>query len=526
MTWVLVIGIKESSQFNTGMVVLKLVILVFFIVVGAFYVKPANWQPFIPNGWAGIGSGAALIFFAYIGFDAVSTAAEECRNPQKDMPIGMIGSLAICTVLYVATSLVLTGMVPLSEIRGSAEPLAKAFSLLGMNWAAGIVAFGAVIATTAVLLVFQYGQARIFFSMARDGLLPASFARVHPRFRTPHVTTIWIGVAVALLSAFANLDVFIELTNIGTLFAFILVCIGILVLRRTDPHRKRAFRTPFVPFVPIAGIAICLYLIVGFPWFRSTPEGLKFTRYGGLPGDTWLRFVLWLVHGPRHLLPVRLPEVPPRQSPHLDPDFTCYTPKVPAGASRRGVSFSSQEVGMRFGRLASAGVFAAFLSAPLFAQATTKKYDWAPISGVQEVDVRDGEVVVSQLIFNQGSTLKGTPIRKSSADVRVRIDNNGLTDQQVGVAVVVFDAEGNVVAAGSNGTKWGYLNKGDRTYYNIDFPYVYRRMDQAAKFIVTIETMGKPSKGTTTTTTTTTTTDTKGSASVESEPLPTPTPHN
>jgi len=297
VTWVLVIGIKESSQFNTGMVVLKLVILVFFIVVGAFYVKPANWHPFIPNGWAGIGSGAALIFFAYIGFDAVSTAAEECRNPQKDMPIGMIGSLAICTVLYIATSLVLTGMVPLSEIRGSAEPLAKAFSLLGMNWAAGIVAFGAVIATTAVLLVFQYGQARIFFSMARDGLLPASFARVHPRFRTPHVTTIWIGVAVGLLSAFANLDVFIELTNIGTLFAFILVCIGILVLRRTDPHRKRAFRTPFVPFVPIAGIAICLYLIVGFPWFRSTPEGLKLTRYGGLPGDTWLRFVLWLVMG-------------------------------------------------------------------------------------------------------------------------------------------------------------------------------------------------------------------------------------
>ena len=173
---------------------------------------------------------------------------------------------------------------------------------------------------------------------------------------------------------------------------------------------------------------------------------------------------------------------------------------------------------MRFGRLASAAVFAAFLSAPLFAQATTKKYDWAPINGVQEVDVRDGEVVVSQLIFNQGSTLKGTPIRKSSADVRVRIDNNGLTDQQVGVAVVVFDAEGNVVAAGSNGTKWGYLNKGDRTYYNIDFPYVYRRMDQAAKFIVTIETMGKPTKGTTTTT------ETKTSATVDSEPLPAPTP--
>ena len=279
VTWVLVIGIKESSRFNTAMVVLKLVILVFFILVGAFYVKPDNWQPFSPNGWAGIQTGAALIFFAYIGFDAVSTAAEECRNPQKDMPIGMIGSLAICTVLYVATALVLTGMVPLEQIKGSAEPLAKAFSLLGMNWAAGIVAFGAVIATTAVLLVFQYGQARIFFSMARDGLLPQSFSRVHPRFQTPHVTTLWIGVVVGLLSAFANLDVFVELTNIGTLFAFILVCAGILVLRKQDPHRPRVFRTPLVPFVPLAGIAICIYLMTG------------------LPLATWLRFGAWLLLG-------------------------------------------------------------------------------------------------------------------------------------------------------------------------------------------------------------------------------------
>ena len=171
---------------------------------------------------------------------------------------------------------------------------------------------------------------------------------------------------------------------------------------------------------------------------------------------------------------------------------------------------------MRFGRLASAGVLAALVCAPLLGQAATRKYDWAPINGVQEVDVRNGEVVVGQLVFDLGSTLKGTPIRKSSAEVRVRIDNNGLTDQQVGVAVVVFDAEGNVVAAGSNGTKWGYLNKGQRTYYDIDFPYVYRRMDQAANFIVTIETQGKSSKTSTTTTTTSTT--------VESEPLPTPVP--
>ena len=192
---------------------------------------------------------------------------------------------------------------------------------------------------------------------------------------------------------------------------------------------------------------------------------------------------------------------------------------------------------MRFGRLASAAAFAALLSAPLLGQAVTKKFDYQPINGVQDIDVKNGEVAVGQLVFDQGSTLKGTPIRKSSADVRVRIDNNGLTDQQVGIAVVVFDAEGNVVAAGSNGTKWGYLNKGDRTYYNIDFPYVYRRLDQAASFIVTIETQPKASKGKTATTTTTTTTttetettapppepqpETKASAKVETEPLAPP----
>jgi APA family basic amino acid/polyamine antiporter len=279
VTWVLVIGVKESSRFNDVMVLTKVAILIFFIVVGAFYVKPANWKPFAPAGWAGIGSGAALIFFAYIGFDAVSTAAEECRNPQKDMPIGLLGSLGICSVLYIATALVLTGIVPLSQIQGSSEPLAKAFSLLGMNWAAGVVAFGAVIATTAVLLVFQYGQPRIFFSMARDGLLPPSFARIHPKYRTPHVTTIWTGVVVAVLAAVANLDVFVELTNIGTLFAFVLVCAGVMILRSRDPNRPRPFRTPFVPVVPILGILICVYLM----W--------------ELPGATWIRFGVWLAIG-------------------------------------------------------------------------------------------------------------------------------------------------------------------------------------------------------------------------------------
>ena len=279
VTWVLVIGVRESSKFNDAMVAIKVAILLFFIVVGAFYVKPANWKPFAPAGWAGIGSGAALIFFAYIGFDAVSTAAEECRNPQRDMPIGLLGSLGICSVLYIATALVLTGIVPLAQIQGSSEPLAKAFSLLGMNWAAGVVAFGAVIATTAVLLVFQYGQPRIFFSMARDGLLPPSFARIHPKYRTPHVTTIWTGVVVGVLAAVANLDVFVELTNIGTLFAFVLVCAGVMILRRRDPGRARPFRTPLVPFVPICGILVCVYLM----W--------------ELPLATWIRFGVWLAIG-------------------------------------------------------------------------------------------------------------------------------------------------------------------------------------------------------------------------------------
>ena len=290
LTWLLVLGVKQSARVNSIMVVVKVAILLFFIVAGAFFVRPENWHPFAPHGWAGIGAGAAIIFFAYIGFDAVSTAAEECRNPQRDMPIGMIGSLVLCTVLYVATALVLTGMVPLSDIAGSAEPLARAFSVLGMGWAAGLVAVGAVIATTAVLLVFQYGQTRIFFSMARDGLLPPSFARVHPRYRTPHVTTILTGVAVAAFACFANIEEMVDLTNIGTLFAFVLVSIGILMLRKSDPDRPRPFRTPLVPWVPLIAIGMCSYLMFQLPLL------------------TWLRFVLWLgvgllfyfVYGMRH----------------------------------------------------------------------------------------------------------------------------------------------------------------------------------------------------------------------------------
>ncbi len=278
ITWILVIGIRESATFNSIMVGIKLVVLAFFIVVGAFYVKPEHWTPFAPNGWAGIQVGAALVFFAYIGFDAVSTAAEETKNPARNLPIGIIASLVICTLIYIAVAAVLTGLVPYQQL-ATAEPLAVALNSINLNWAAGIVSFGAVAATTAVLLVFQLGQPRIFFSMSRDGLLPPSFAKVHPKFRTPHVTTILTGVFVAFFAAFADIREAVELTNIGTLFAFILVCGSIIILRRTEPDRKRSFRTPWVPAIPILGILSCMYLVLG------------------LPVVTMLRFVIWLVIG-------------------------------------------------------------------------------------------------------------------------------------------------------------------------------------------------------------------------------------
>jgi APA family basic amino acid/polyamine antiporter len=278
VTWILVIGIKESARANNFMVTLKIIILLFFIFVGAFYVKPVNWSPFMPHGFAGVWTGASLIFFAYIGFDAISTAAEECRNPGRDLPIGILGSLIVITFIYVATAAVLTGIVPWNHL-GVADPLAAAFSQLGLNWAAGIVSFGAVLSMTAVLLVFQLGQPRIFFSMSRDGLLPKYFTRVHPRYHTPHITTIWTGVVVAAISAVANINEIVELCNIGTLFAFVLVSAGIIILRRTDPQRPRTFRTPLVPLVPLLGIAMCIYLMLGLPLI------------------TWIRFAGWLVVG-------------------------------------------------------------------------------------------------------------------------------------------------------------------------------------------------------------------------------------
>jgi len=278
ITWVLVIGVKESSRLNATMVIMKLVVLAFFVVVGLKYVQPANWKPFMPNGWHGVWAGAAIVFFAYIGFDAVSTAAEETRNPGRDLPRGIIGSLIISTVIYIAVAAVVTGMVPWFDLH-TAEPLTVAMNRYNLAWASGIVAVGSVAAHTAVLLVFQLGQPRIFFSMARDGLLPKAFARVHPKYRTPHVTTILTGVLVAAFASFANIEEMVDLTNIGTLFAFALVSAGVIVLRRTHPEAKRPFRVPLVPWLPIVAVGACLFLAAGLPLI------------------TWIRFAVWLAAG-------------------------------------------------------------------------------------------------------------------------------------------------------------------------------------------------------------------------------------
>jgi APA family basic amino acid/polyamine antiporter len=292
ITVVLVWGIKESAEFNAVMVGIKILVLVFFVGVAFYYVSPSqmatNWVPFQPNGWGGTFVGAALVFFAYIGFDAVSTVAEECKNPARDLPIGIIASLIICTILYIVVAAVFTGIVPFSELvqtttSQQAESLTMALDHVapkGTTWPSTFVAFGSVIAHTAVLLVFQLGQPRIFFSMARDGLLPSVFASVHPKFKTPHITTILTGVFVGGVAAFATIDEMVNLTNIGTLFAFVLVCIGIPILRLKDPNRERPFRVPLGPWLfPLLGVGSCVFLMVY------------------LPPESWWRFIGWLVLG-------------------------------------------------------------------------------------------------------------------------------------------------------------------------------------------------------------------------------------
>jgi len=278
VTWVLLLGVRESARANNIMVIVKLLVLGLFVVVGAMHIDTANYVPFAPNGWTGIHQGAAIVFFAYIGFDAISTAAEETKNPQRNLPIGILGGLAICTLIYVIVGIVATGLVPYSQLRAS-DPLARALQVAGLQTAGWIVSFGAVVSLTAVLLVFQYGQPRIFFSMARDGLLPAWAAKVSEKRRVPHVTTWVTGIAVALGALVADENEIYDLTNIGTLSAFAIVCVGVLVLRHIEPDRPRPFRVPFVWGVSLLGAAACLYTM----W--------------GLPSTAWERFGIWLVIG-------------------------------------------------------------------------------------------------------------------------------------------------------------------------------------------------------------------------------------
>src|SRR5438309_1293179 len=304
VTVLLVYGIRESAKTNTWIVVTKVAVVIFVISFGAFLVNPTNWHPFMPSGFGGVMSGAAIVFFAFIGFDAVSTTAEETKNPQRDLPIGMIASLIICTLLYVLMSAVLTGMKKYTIYLGDSAAVATAFG--GKPWAQALVSAGALAGMTSVLLVFQLGQPRIFMAMARDGLLPQYFARIHARFRTPYITTIWTGIIVGGVAMLTDIGSLSDLTNIGTLFAFVLVCLGVIVLRRKDRSRSRPFRVPMVPVFPLLGVFFCGVLMLSLPIL------------------TWLRFFVWLAIG---LLIYFLYSV--RHSKLLRGIDTCITEDIP-----------------------------------------------------------------------------------------------------------------------------------------------------------------------------------------------------
>ncbi|MEW4369916.1 amino acid permease [Paenibacillus kandeliae] len=271
-------GIKEATRANGVMVAIKLIVVLIFIAVGVFYVQPANWTPFLPFGFSGVTAGAATVFFAYIGFDAVSTAAEEVKRPQRDLPIGIIASLAICTVLYIVVSLILTGIVPYSMLNVS-DPVAFALQYVQMNGIAWIVSLGAITGITTVLLVMMYGQSRLLYSMSRDGLLSPVFSKISGKSQTPAVGTWVASVVIAFFAGFIPLGSLAELTNIGTLFAFTVVSIGVIVLRRTQPDLQRGFRVPWVPVIPILSAVGCVYLMLQ------------------LQALTWVTFFIWLVIG-------------------------------------------------------------------------------------------------------------------------------------------------------------------------------------------------------------------------------------
>ncbi|SEL23311.1 basic amino acid/polyamine antiporter, APA family [Roseateles sp. YR242] len=273
------LGIRESARLNNIMVAVKIGVVLLFIVVGARHVRPENWQPFAPFGMSGILSAAALVFFAFIGFDAVSSAAEEVKRPDRDLPIGIIGSLAVCALLYVVVSLIMTGIVPYQEFLGVDHPVSLALQRANENWVAGFVDVGAILGMTTVILVMMYGQTRIIFAMSRDGLFPRRLSRVHPRFGTPFLATWIVGLVFGLFAALVPLNVLAELINIGTLAAFCLISLAVIVLRRTRPELRRGFRCPAVPAVPLLAIALCVTLMT----FLQTM--------------TWIAFGVWSLAG-------------------------------------------------------------------------------------------------------------------------------------------------------------------------------------------------------------------------------------
>ncbi len=279
ITWVVSYGVRESARLNNVMVAIKIGVVLLFIAVGVWHVKPANWQPFAPFGMTGMFNAAALVFFAFIGFDAVTSAAEEVRNPSRDMPVGIIGSLTVCTVLYVAVAAIMTGIVPFAKFAGVDHPVSLALQFAGQNWVAGFVDLGAILGMTTVILVMTYGQTRIIFAMSRDGLLPERLSSVHPVHATPYFATWTVGIVFAAIAGFVPLNVLAELINIGTLAAFTLISIAVLVLRRTRPDLPRAFRCPGVPVVPLLSAGFCLFLMAH------------------LQALTWIAFLVWLAIG-------------------------------------------------------------------------------------------------------------------------------------------------------------------------------------------------------------------------------------
>jgi len=278
LTYILVIGVKESAGTNNAMVAIKIAAILIFVIGAAHAVNTANWHPFLPNGFSGVLTGSAIVFFTYIGFDSVSTAAEECRRPQRDLPFGIIMTLVVCALLYIAVALVLTGIAPWQTLTGEA-PVADALKRLGYNGVREWVSIGAIVGMLSSLLVFQYGQARIWFAMSRDGLLPKPFSKVHPKYKTPHISTWIAGLVVGVGAGIFDIGTLADLANIGTLFAFIIVSVGVIVLRKKQPDRPRGFRAPGAPWLPMVSIGFCLVLMMA------------------LPLETWVRFFVWLLIG-------------------------------------------------------------------------------------------------------------------------------------------------------------------------------------------------------------------------------------